>query len=169
MPREPQPRAQSAPLEPVILAWFTDLARAAHTAGVPACWSLASLRSATRLPSDDRRGYQARCCSPSPFIARAACMCNACAAYASGQRARRNLCMKSGCFDRQIAKFSRCAAQPMVGRAASRAVTGFPAMIPLSLSFVRHLLGFRVGGAGAVTRQSVRRQASAHSSVPERS
>ena len=44
-------------------------ARRTLQASWPGGWSLASLRSAARLPSDDRRGYQARCCLPPPFIA----------------------------------------------------------------------------------------------------
>ena len=57
-------------------------------------------------------------------------------AHASGSlrptRAPRNLCMKSGCFDRPDRKIFSLRGPTMVGRAASRAVTGFPAMIPLS-------------------------------------
>ena len=58
------------------------------------------------------------------------------AAHASGSlrptRAPRNLCMKSGCFDRPDRKIFSLRGPTMVGRAASRAVTGFPAITPLS-------------------------------------
>ena len=68
-------------------------------------------------------------------------------AHASGSlrptRAPRNLCMKSGCFDRPDRKIFSLRGPTMVGRAASRPEVG-PGRFSKYSMFLRHLLGFRV-------------------------
>ena len=62
---------------------------------------------------------------------------------AYGQRARRNICMKSGCFGRPNRKIFSLRGPTMVGRAASRPEVGLERFSKYSM-FLRHLLGFRV-------------------------